>query len=94
VTMLSQVVHQPTKPGSIKERLQILTNEVSERYRATEVTCDPQVLKTFSIFRSLMTFFECYHESKHEEALEILNQTKLIPLSMNDLDVCVQNFKK
>jgi nuclear pore complex protein Nup93 len=92
--MLSQVVHQPSKPGSMKERLQALTAEVSERYRSSEITCDPQVMKTFNVFKSLMAFFECYHENKHEEALEILAQTKLVPLSMNDLDVCVQNFKK
>lgn len=78
----------------MKERLEILTIEVSDRYRTTEVNCDPQVLKTFNIFKSLMAFFECYHNNKQEEALEILGQTKLIPLSMNDLDICVQNFKK
>lgn len=94
ITMLSQVVHQPSKPGSMKERLQMLTMEVSERYRSTEVNCDPQILKTFNVFKSLMAFFECYHEKKHEEALEILGKTKLVPLSMSDLDVCVQNFKK
>jgi nuclear pore complex protein Nup93 len=94
VTMLSQVVHQPSKPGSMKERLQQLTVEISERYRSMEINCDPQILKTFNVFKSLMAFFECYHDNKHEEALEILGQTKLVPLSMNDLDVCVQNFKK
>jgi hypothetical protein len=78
----------------MKERLQMLTLEVSERYRSTEINCDPQVLKTFNVFKSLMAFFECYHEKKHDEALEILGQTKLVPLSMADLDVCVQNFKK
>lgn len=94
ITMLSQVVHQPSKPGSMKERLQQLTTEVSERYRSMEINCDPQILKTFNVFKSLMAFFECYHDKKHEEALEILGQTKLVPLSMSDLDVCVQNFKK
>jgi nuclear pore complex protein Nup93 len=94
VTMLSQVVHQPSKPGSMKERLLHLVMEVSERYRSTELNCDPQILKTFNVFKSLMAFFECYHDKKHEEALEILGQTKLVPLSMSDLDVCVQNFKK
>lgn len=92
--MLSQVVHQPSKPGSMKDRLQILTMEVSERYRATEINCDPHVLKTFNMFKSLTAFFECYHDNRYEEALDILGQTKLIPLSMNDLEICVQNFKK
>lgn len=78
----------------MKDRLQTITMEINERYRSVEVNCDPQVMKTFNVFKSLMSFFECYHENKHEEALEILGQTKLIPLSMSDLDVCVQNFKK
>lgn len=94
ITMLSQVVHQPNKPGSMKDRLQTLTLEISERYRSVEVNCEPQTLRTFNVFKNLMAFFECYHENKHEAALEILGQTKLIPLSMGDLDVCVQNFKK
>lgn len=78
----------------MKDRLQTITLEINERYRSLEVNCDPQVMKTFNVFKSLMAFFECYHENKHEEALEILGQTKLIPLNMSDLDVCVQNFKK
>lgn len=78
----------------MKERLQMITMEVSERYRSMEINCDPQVLKTFNVFKSLMAFFERYHEKKYDEALEILGQTKLVPLSMTDLDVCVQNFKK
>lgn len=94
VTMLSQVVHQPSKPGSVKERLRMITMEVSERYRSMEINCDPQVLKTFNVFKTLMAFFDCYHESKYDDALDILGQTKLVPLNMNDLDVCVQNFKK
>lgn len=78
----------------MKDRLKTLTFEVSERYRSLDISCDPQTMKTFTVFKSLMQFFECYHENNHEEALEILGQTKLVPLSMSDLDVCVQNFKK
>jgi nuclear pore complex protein Nup93 len=88
------VVHQPTKAGSIKERLQIIIAEINDRYRSKEINCDQQVMKTFSILKTLMEFFNRYHENKYEEALEILAQTKLVPLNMNDLDICVQNFKK
>ena len=78
----------------MKERLQMVIMEVNERYRTKEITCEPQVMKTFNVLKSLMEFFQCYHENKHEEALGILAQTKLVPLNMNDLDICVQNFKK
>lgn len=78
----------------MKERLQIIALEVNERYRTKDISCDQQVMKTFNILKSLMEFFQYYHENKHEEALDILAQTKLVPLNMNDLDICVQNFKK
>lgn len=78
----------------MKERLRVLAMEVSERYRSMEINCDPQLLKTFDVFKTLMAFFDCYHENNHDDALEILGQTKLVPLNMSDLDVCVQNFKK
>ncbi|CAG9807920.1 unnamed protein product [Chironomus riparius] len=94
ITLLSQVVHQQTKPGSMKERLQTISLEISERYRSKEITCDPQIMKTFNTLKILMQFFQHYHDNKHEEALEILAQTKLVPLHMKDVDVCVQNFKK
>ena len=78
----------------MKERLQQLALELSDRYNGTEINCDPQVLKTFKIFKDLVVFFNFYHENKHEMALEILSKTKLVPLSINELDVCVNNFKK
>lgn len=78
----------------MKERLQMITMEINDRYRAREIVCDQQVMKTFNTLKSLMEFFQCYHENKHEEALEVLAQTKLVPLNMSELDVCVQNFKK
>jgi len=78
----------------MKERLQTISLEISERYRSKEITCDPQIMKTFNTLKILMQFFQYYHDNKHEEALEILAQTKLVPLHMKDVDVCVQNFKK
>lgn len=94
ITLLSQVVHQSKKPGSLRERVSAFTMEVNERYRGNETNCDQQVMRTFNTFKNLLAFFDCYHDNKHEEALDILSRTKLVPLSMNDLDSCVQNFKK
>ena len=92
--LLAQVVHQTNKRGSMKERLQQLALELSDRYYGSEINCDPHVVKTFNIFKDLVVFFNLYHENKHEMALEILTKTKLVPLSLNELDVCVNNFKK
>jgi hypothetical protein len=68
--------------------------EISERYRGNETNCDQQVMRTFNTFKNLLAFFDYFHENKHEEALDVLSRTKLVPLNMNDLDSCVQNFKK
>lgn len=78
----------------MKERLQQLALELSERYYGSEISCDQKVLKTFNIFKDLVVFFNLYHENKHEMALEILAKTKLVPLSLNELDICLNNFKK
>lgn len=78
----------------MKERLQQMALEISERYSGTEIICDHQVLKTFNIFKDLVVYFDLFHEGKHELALEILTKIKLVPLNMHDLDICVQNFKK
>lgn len=93
-TLLSQVVHQPSRIGSLRERLHIMANEFSQRYQGIDIHCDAQTLSTFSTLRDLVEFFDFYHEKKYQPALEVLSQLKLVPLSMTDLDICVHNFKR
>lgn len=93
-TLLSQVVHQPTRIGSLRERLHLMANEFSQRYQGIDIHCDAQTLSSFSTLRDLMEFFDYYHETKYQPALEVLSQLKLVPLSMSDLDICVHNFKR
>lgn len=58
------------------------------------INCDPQIISTFTTLKDLVTFFDCYHEKKYELALETLGKAKLVPLSINDLEICVHNFKR
>lgn len=90
--LLSQVVHQPNKKGSLRERLQIIANEFTDRYDG--IQCDVQTISTFTTLRNLVLFFDQYHEKDYQLALETLSITKLVPLGMNDLDSCVHNFKR
>ncbi|KAJ6638477.1 Nuclear pore complex protein Nup93-1 [Pseudolycoriella hygida] len=92
--LLSQVVHQPSTPGSLRERLHLMADDLARRYTGFKINCDPQIMSTFTTLRDLVTFFDCYHEKKYELALETLGNTKLVPLSMNDLEICVHNFKR
>lgn len=93
-TLLSQVVHQPPKKGSLRERLHLMADEFAQRYMGSDIHCDPQTLSTFATLRDLMEFFDYYHERNYQPALEMLAVSKLVPLSMSDLDICVHNFKR
>lgn len=92
--LLSQVVHQESKPGTLRERLQIKAHELATRYGSMELSCNAQITATFNLLRELSIFFDHYHENNHQYALEILERIKLIPLNMSQLENCVANFKK
>lgn len=92
--MLSPVVHQISKKGSLRERLYAKALEYSERYADTESHCDSNIRATFQALRDLVKFFDEYHEQKFQLAMETLNLLKLVPLNVNDLELCVNNFKR
>lgn len=92
--LLSPVVHQTGKKGSLRERLYVKAVEFSERYTDTDLHCDSNIRATFYTLRDLIKFFDEYHEQKYQLALETLNKLKLVPLSVNELEICVNNFKR
>lgn len=92
--LLSQVVHQTSKKGSLRELLYQKARELTERYADTESHCDSNIRATFSTLRDLVKFFDEYHEQKYQLALETLNKLKLVPLNVNELEQCVSNFKR
>lgn len=92
--LLSQVVHQSNKKGSLRERLHLMALEFSERYAGTDLHCDSKIRATFTTLRDLVKFFDEYHEQKYQLALATLSNLKLVPLNMNDLETCVNNFKR
>ncbi|XP_039959553.1 nuclear pore complex protein Nup93-1-like [Bactrocera tryoni] len=92
--LLSQVVHQSSKKDSLRERLTIMAADFRERMRGNRIECDPQVISTFNLLCELVSFFDYYHEQKYQLALEVLANTKLVPLSMSELEECINNFKR
>uniref|UniRef100_A0A1B0G339 Nuclear pore protein n=1 Tax=Glossina morsitans morsitans TaxID=37546 RepID=A0A1B0G339_GLOMM len=91
--LLSQVVHQSSKKGSLRERLAILATEFSERLRGSRIECEAQIVVTFNLLNELVSFFDYYHERRYQLALEILASTKLVPFSMGELEESLNNFK-
>lgn len=92
--LMSPVVHQTGKKGSLRERLFTKSIEYSKRYADTELHCDSNIRATFFTLRDLVVFFDAYHEQKFDVALETLNKLNLVPLNVNDLEKCVNNFKR
>lgn len=92
--LLSQVVHQSSKKGSLRERLAVMACDFSERLRGNRIECEPQTIATFNLLNQLVNFFDYYHEKKYQLGLEVLAQTKLVPLNVSELDECINNFKR
>lgn len=93
--LLSQVVHQQSQVGGLRERIVARANELSTRYAAADFKClEPQVLNTFNILRNLAQFFDRYHSTSHQFATEILDKIKLVPMNLQQVDSSINNFKK
>lgn len=92
--LLSQVVHQNSKKGSLRERLYLKALEFTERYSGNDVHCDSKIRATFNTLRDLVRFFDEYNEQKHQSALNTLRGLQLVPLNVSELDICVNNFKR
>lgn len=92
--MLSQVVHQESKKDSLRERLQLFSNDIYTRYSSENVKCDPQIFATFVLLRTLLKFFDEYHGKNYQQALETLATTKIVPMNLLEVDECVQTFKR
>ncbi|XP_018336593.1 nuclear pore complex protein Nup93-like [Agrilus planipennis] len=92
--LLAQVVHLPSKDGSLRERLEAKAHNIAERYSRSGFNCSSQVASTFLVLKDLLTFFDQYHAKQYVAALKTLADLELIPLNSNELDLRVSGFKK
>lgn len=93
--LLSQIVHQPPKKGSLRDRLHATAVAISQRYAGTDQQhCDAQTMSTFVMLRRLVTFFDQYHGGEHQAALQTLGGLQLVPLRLADMELCVHTFKR
>ena len=68
---LSHVASTPASPHSDRERLQILAISIAERYRTYGHTASRQLSQTFHLLLDIMQFFDHYHASRSDTALEV-----------------------
>lgn len=92
--LLAQVVNQPSKPGSQRERLQSLAHDINARYVSNGFKCTAPVVSTFNILRDQMKFFDLFHSHQYSLAMETLQKVRLLPLSMSEVSEKVTAFKR
>ncbi|XP_017063608.1 nuclear pore complex protein Nup93-1 [Drosophila eugracilis] len=92
-SLLSQVVHQPAREGSIRERLGVITARLDTALVERKKDVDPHLIVTYTMLAQLMEFFDHYHAGASGLAAEIVTQNHIIPTSPLEVDECVINLK-
>lgn len=92
--LLSQVVSQSAGAQSARDRLKQLALSVAERYRSSgEGDGNRASTSSFYLILDLITFFDLYHSGNTEEALEIIRQLQLLPLTSEAVEHKVKTFR-
>ncbi|KAK6632192.1 hypothetical protein RUM44_007223 [Polyplax serrata] len=92
--LMTQVLTQPNKTGSLRSRMQILAHMISTRYSGLDYMCSAETASVFFLLRDLMTFFDQYHAEHYVEALNTITRSKLLPMTKEEVPERVFNFKK
>lgn len=92
--LLAQVVSQQTKPGSQRERLHHMAEEIAGRYASNGYKCTAPIVQTFNTLRQIMVFFDLYYSKQYVPAMEVLRDTRLVPLNKLEVDDRVANFRR
>ncbi|XP_052062169.1 nuclear pore complex protein Nup93-like [Mytilus californianus] len=91
--LLSQVVSQASSTQSSRDRLRSLAFGIAERYRAQGAEGNLSNASTFFLLLDLLTFFDCFHDGSMDEALTVIKQLQLLPLTENAVETKVMAFR-
>ncbi|XP_052858066.1 nuclear pore complex protein Nup93-1 [Drosophila gunungcola] len=93
-SLLSQVVHQPSRPGSMRERLGAVTQRMDAALADRKTNVEAHVIVTYTVLSQVMEFFDLFHAGESRLASKILANNRLIPANSNEVDECVTNLKR
>ncbi|KAH8342988.1 nuclear pore complex protein Nup93-1 [Drosophila kikkawai] len=93
-SLLSQVVHQPSRPGSMRERLTHVIQRLDASLVERKTDVQSHVMITYTTLARLMEFFDLVHAGKTRLASEILTNNRLVPSNSTEVDECVTNLKR
>lgn len=91
--LLSQVVSQANSTQSSRDRLRGLAVCIAERYRVQGAEGNLSNAKTFFLLLDLLTFFDCFHDGRMDEALTMIKQLQLLPMTDDAAENKVLAFK-
>ncbi|XP_016973058.1 nuclear pore complex protein Nup93-1 [Drosophila rhopaloa] len=93
-SLLSQVVHQQSRPGSMRERLCGVTKRLDAALAERKTDVEAHVIVTYTVLSQVMEFFDFHHAGESRLASEILANNRLIPANSYEVDECVTNLKR
>ncbi|KAH8304435.1 hypothetical protein KR059_009652 [Drosophila kikkawai] len=92
-SLLSQVIHQITRPGGLRERLGKVIRHLDSVLTDRNPTVKAHVMLTYKMLSQLMQFFDYYHAGKMRLASAVLNSNRLIPSNSLEADKCMSHLK-
>lgn len=90
--LLSGSISQPAAIESESWRVQNKALAFAQRLKASGSLL-PNIAATFFLLLDLGIFFSLYHEEKYHEAFETIAKLRLIPLSPDEVESRVSNFR-
>ena len=93
-TLLAQVVSQTSSPDSLRPRLQLAANKISERYKGIDTQAPSELVSAFHTLRDLMVFFDQFHNEQYQSALTTIAESKLLPLHVKEVDERVSALRR
>lgn len=93
-SLLTQVVHQPGRQGSMREQLSATVERMNLALGRRKLDVDEHVVATYQLLAQLLKFFDFYHAGESRLAAEVLAKHRIIPSNCNEVDNCVASLKQ
>jgi len=91
--LLSPVISGSDETNPDRLRLKTLAVNIAQRYRSQAMKASQHLRSTFHLLLDLLTFFDLFHNSKVEQALDVLRELQIIPTSTEQVQTKVNAFK-
>ncbi|KAH8237113.1 hypothetical protein KR038_004267 [Drosophila bunnanda] len=92
-SLLSQVIHQIARAGSLRERLAGVITRLDSVLADRNPTVKDQVMLTYRMLSQLMQFYDYYHAGEMRPASAILETNWLIPVHSLDVHNCMSSLE-